>query len=216
MRMLPILLVATATTGNLAFQQTRNPKLERADKLYDTTVGRARGDFEKIQGREADRRLKTYREVLVELRRSGDTKSADALAEETASLEKLPGAHRPRPAGRVSFGDHEYAIIDEPATWHAAQRKCQSMGGHLACVNSAAEQTFLQNLTKSIQDPAWLGASDEDSEGTWMWVDGTPVTTQFGKDNQGGIQHYLVVSPNGGAWDDTSSFRFAFVCEWDN
>ena len=76
----------------------------------------------------------------------------------------------------VTFHD---AQLDAAARCHNGQR------GYLATITSAEEQAFLESfLPTRIDNPdwtwiAWLGASDENQEGKWIWIDGPEQNTQF-------------------------------------
>ena len=65
----------------------------------------------------------------------------------------------------------------------------------------------------------WLGATDKEKEGTWVWVTGEQWKfTNWGPgrpNNLGGVQKYLKSFANG-TWDDDGvDTRLAFVVEWD-
>ena len=65
---------------------------------------------------------------------------------------------------------------DNKLSWADAESYCQSWsaGAHLASVHSAEEQKFVQeNFPQNI----WLGGSDTDKEGSWIWwrVNSSPV-----------------------------------------
>lgn len=64
---------------------------------------------------------------------------------------------------------HCYFIDAELATWDDARANCQARGAgwDLASVRSAAESEFLGD---ELEFEAWIGASDADIEGTWVWV----------------------------------------------
>lgn len=47
------------------------------------------------------------------------------------------------------------------------------MGGHLATINTEAEQNFVTQLLDR-RFPYFLGLTDENTEGLWQWVDQTP------------------------------------------
>jgi hypothetical protein len=63
-----------------------------------------------------------------------------------------------------------------------------------------------------------VGASDEEKEGQWMWVNGKSIDDFLLKDsmldNSGDEgQHYLCRLSN--HWDDAGNSRKPYVCEWD-
>jgi hypothetical protein len=127
----------------------------------------------------------------------------------------------PRPKDTQRLGRHTYALINDPATWHLAQRRCEAMGGHLATFETPAEREFLLKLVRAADTSAWFGASDEEEEGKWVWVTGEPVTKEqeagWGHDNHEDAQHSLCYWKNTGLFDDNfSGTRMPFVCEWND
>lgn len=78
---------------------------------------------------------------------------------------------------------HEYEVVrSEGITWEAARAAAQSLGPgwDLVTIGLENENTFVENLlgTANLADRShfWMGATDTAIEGTWVWVDGTPVT----------------------------------------
>jgi hypothetical protein len=55
--------------------------------------------------------------------------------------------------------------------WHNACECCELLGGHLATVESNAENDFLYNHFAK-DHVCWLGASDAKQDGKWNWVTG--------------------------------------------
>lgn len=82
-----------------------------------------------------------------------------------------------------NYNGHSYKIIKELKTWANAATCAVSDGGYLVEINDAAEQTAVYNaLTTSgisttyhaVNDGGgtsyiWIGATDKNTEGTWLW-----------------------------------------------
>jgi hypothetical protein len=185
----------------------------------DAVLTKAETEVTKLRKSAAETRLKAYRDRLVEVTKAGDFDKAIALKVRITELENEPeqepakAAKRPRPKGTVRFGGHAYAVIKEPATWHLAKQRCEEMGGHLVCINSRNEEEFVQRHCGS--NNTWIGASDEETEGTWINVDRTPsVLTKTEINNGLGLEHWLFW--NGKAFEDyPSGARIGYLCEWD-
>ena len=141
------------------------------------------------------------------------------------------------------FDNHSYQIFETSLSWAEAKEACEVAGGHLATINSVEEQDFIQDLIKSTKrENLWLGGTYSISNGTWNWVDGTPLeytnwdTAQ--PDNYTGDEYYIRIKNRDktyadweafdGKWNDTANAAddtetdadapissFGYVCEWD-
>ncbi|XP_071263997.1 C-type lectin domain family 4 member M-like [Salvelinus alpinus] len=78
------------------------------------------------------------------------------------------------------FESSWYFLSIETKTWKESREDCLERGADLVIINSREEQTFLFNL----QMRAWIGLNDSVTEGTWKWVDGTPLTTGYWRAGQ--------------------------------
>ena len=86
------------------------------------------------------------------------------------------------PAAVLSHGGHYYELATNRVTWHVAKTNAQDLGGHLVIVDSEAENQFIYDaITNAGVDQVWLGATDEDVEGTWRWVDGSLLSSGYTK-----------------------------------
>ncbi|KAK2840212.1 hypothetical protein Q5P01_013952 [Channa striata] len=63
-------------------------------------------------------------------------------------------------------------------SWTKGREDCKGREADLVVINSAKEQKFLSEFTK---ESTWIGLSDRDEEGTWKWIDGTPLTLNNAK-----------------------------------
>ena len=112
---------------------------------------------------------------------------------------------------------YKYHSIEK--TWDEARRFCQTnaQDGDLASVPDKATNDFLTTLTTEY---SWIGATDEGSEGTWRWSDGTPWGYENwspnNPDNWGNMQHYAAINwKSVGLWDDNSGSTSGthFICQ---
>lgn len=68
---------------------------------------------------------------------------------------------------------HVYQQVND-LTWEEAEAYALGIGGHLVTINDPAEEAWLE-ATFTGQD-LWIGFTDRDVEGTWVWSSGEPVT----------------------------------------
>ena len=77
---------------------------------------------------------------------------------------------------------HSYYLLDQ-TSWTAARADALMLGGDLATVNDAAEDSWIYTTFEPFTAGApghgnsyWIGLNDAASEGTFVWVSGEPVT----------------------------------------
>jgi hypothetical protein len=122
---------------------------------------------------------------------------------------------------KVSEGGngHWYQRIPEQKTWSEARLRCTDVGGHLATISSADENSFLHATVGNWQ--VWLGGRQtvgacEPGCG-WYWITGEPwafTNWSPGEPNDRDSQNSLNMLQTG-KWDDNCDCPgLTFVCEW--
>ncbi len=106
-----------------------------------------------------------------------------------------------------------------PRTWVEAQAQCQERGGELASITSEDEALAFQRATLGLQWTTWwLGLSDRETEGEFVWADAEPVTfapwSEGEPNDSGGREDCAQVVPWNGRWNDLDCARtLPFVCQ---
>ncbi|XP_064782786.1 CD209 antigen-like protein A isoform X2 [Oncorhynchus masou masou] len=110
------------------------------------------------------------------------TKERDQLQTERDFLSgRLTNCKQTCPEGWQKFESSWYFLSEmTEKTWEKSRQDCLERGADLVIINSNKEQEFLFNLKKIV----WIGLTDSVKEGTWKWVDGTPLTTGYWYDKQ--------------------------------
>jgi hypothetical protein len=114
--------------------------------------------------------------------------------------------------------DSAYLLCEGPKTWEAARALCRSRGADLVIIETEEENTF---LAESGNPASWIGLSDADTEGTFLWVNGKSVTTSSWNEGEpndsGGVEDCVGLFTSGeaaGTWNDFDcGSERAFVCE---
>ncbi len=73
-------------------------------------------------------------------------------------------------------GDHRYLVCPRGRPWFDARAWCAAYGADLIVVGSAAEGDWAIERAQQIDDKSyWIGLTDLADEGTFVWVDGSPL-----------------------------------------
>ncbi|XP_021168904.2 C-type lectin domain family 4 member E-like [Fundulus heteroclitus] len=80
-------------------------------------------------------------------------------------------------------GESWYYFSNYTSSWNQSRDSCQDLGGDLVKIDSREEQMFLGRRASSLMeeedDRFWIGLTDSEEEGRWLWVDGSPLETSF-------------------------------------
>ncbi|CAK6953333.1 CD209 antigen-like protein E [Scomber scombrus] len=102
--------------------------------------------------------------------------SIETLTEERDELKKkLSDFDYYSQQGWVYFSGSFYYVSEIKKTWNNSRYDCLKRGADLLIVNTKEKQEFLHHLQRRI----WIGLTDREIEGTWKWVDGSPLKTSF-------------------------------------
>lgn len=74
--------------------------------------------------------------------------------------------------------NHAYYLLEQD-TWFASQAEAVALGGHLATINDAAENSWVYATFSTfggLNRGLWIGLNDAATEGNFVWVSGEPVT----------------------------------------
>ena len=153
------------------------------------------------------------------------TLSLSLLAALSFASAQQPAARKPPvgvPADAQPFNGKWYRVYNERMPWQRARQRCSALAGQLAVVPDQPTWEFLRKLAQGTS--LWLGATDEQTEGIWQWVDGTPFEFKAwmrgAPDNYRGRENYLHTFHD--EWNDAPKdgehaprqFVIGFICEW--
>ncbi|KAK6324449.1 hypothetical protein J4Q44_G00037910 [Coregonus suidteri] len=146
------------------------------------------------------------------------TKERDQLQKETERL-KQSLVEKECPQGWKKLGSSCYYISTKKNTWEKSRQDCRDRGADLVIINSQDKQTFV-NWLCGVKNYVWIGLTDSVTEGTWKWVDDTPLTTTYwySGDPNGGVYEncayfYSQSSDSGEWWDYVCSYQYRWICE---
>ena len=106
-----------------------------------------------------------------------------------------------------SYNGHHYYFSDAAVEWPVADAAATALGGYLATIADAGENVFVATVAGGGGIFAWIGFTDQVSEGTFEWVTGEPVTftgwNPGEPNNEFGIEDWTEINRFGsGTWND--------------
>ena len=114
-----------------------------------------------------------------------------------AALLPAPAAH----AQTYTFDNHTYFLTTTAQNWQDAEAEAVGAGGHLVAVTSQEEEDFVTDTFASGDVPLWIGATDQDEEGTFQWSSGEAFD----------YTHWKPGEPNGGTSESWVTINWAYA-----
>ncbi|XP_047456152.1 CD209 antigen-like protein A [Mugil cephalus] len=99
--------------------------------------------------------------------------SLTKMTEEMERLQNLPKQKKTCPEGWKMFSYTCHFFSEASGSWDEGRQDCRNRGADLVVIDSPEEQT---SVSCFIKKDTWIGLNDKEEEGTWKWIDGTPVT----------------------------------------
>ncbi|XP_031670682.1 C-type lectin domain family 4 member E-like isoform X2 [Oncorhynchus kisutch] len=218
----------TLTEERDQLQTSRNNLTEERDQLQTSNNTRTK---ERDQLQTSDNTLTNERDQLqtsyntltkerdqLQISYNTLTKERDQLQKETELL-KQSLVEKVCPRGWKKLGSSCYYVSTEKKSWEESRQDCRNRGADLVVINSQEKQTLV-NWLCGVKNYVWIGLTDSVTEGTWKWVDGTPLTTKYwnSKEPNGGraencVYFYSWSSDTGAWWDYDCSYKYRWICE---
>ncbi|XP_034329690.2 perlucin-like [Crassostrea angulata] len=130
------------------------------------------------------------------------------------------------PDGTFTYGNSCYLEFNIRATWAEASIICRAYGGYLANINDIHEQHVIEtvvsrNIGGFSPGIFWLGGTDVQIEGEWVWTGNVQAMGSYKNwapgepNNANGNEHCLEMDMGGQYhWNDNNcENRFNFICE---
>ena len=104
-----------------------------------------------------------------------------------------------------------YEKTSSEVEWVDARDDCENMGGHLAIIETAEDNNYIDT---TYSESLWIGYNDRNQEGTWHWNahDNWPDN----EPNDSGGENCAEVSGDGSDWNDESCSDGShdYICEY--
>ncbi|XP_060758652.1 C-type lectin domain family 4 member E [Neoarius graeffei] len=77
---------------------------------------------------------------------------------------------------QIQYKDRLYIFPKDEMNWISSRKNCQEFGGDLVVINSKEEHKFLVGAMNTFSNSLhWIGLRNAKKQGTWLWVDETPL-----------------------------------------
>ncbi|XP_038058458.1 perlucin-like protein [Patiria miniata] len=126
------------------------------------------------------------------------------------------------PLNWEKFGSSCYFFNTHKTSWDCANTICKQVGGDLASIESAEENTFILDIINKEggcdNGMVWIGLNDKETEGTFIWTSSNkPITFNGwngGEPNGSGNENCVEIKLSAGVWNDLSCNQpCCYICE---
>lgn len=118
------------------------------------------------------------------------------------------------------FRNKYYLIVDTPLNIPDAEAWARNVGATLVAIADENENEFVRSLAQEKARPVWIGFTDAEKEGVWVWCDGSRSTytnwEPHQPDNHRGREDHAEMHFRNGRWNDVNglSEKRIFIVQW--
>lgn len=197
---------------------------ENGEQLEKSTYYGSSGDTIRFQAPYIDGYTAKNEEISIVLSDDETQNIFNFLYESDANLMDIPSSNT------LYYNGHTYYAMRTSSidSFWDAKSYCEDRGGYLAVISNASENEALYDYVfydRGYQS-AYFGYTDEDSEGSWYWINGSSNGYENWlkgqPDNSNGSEDYALFyykdmpyKWNDGDFGKDSSGTVTFLIEWD-
>ncbi|KAJ8361833.1 hypothetical protein AAFF_G00418580 [Aldrovandia affinis] len=141
---------------------TQKDQLQRDNNSLNTQKDQLQRDYDSLNTQK-DQLQRDFDAVVVKF----------PVLDQYCPLRSQKRVCRPCPEGWEQRNSKCYYFSTVVKTWNDSRSDCLKQGADLVIIESKEEQDFIYKQTGGYVH--WIGLSDSETEGTWLWVDGTPL-----------------------------------------
>lgn len=110
----------------------------------------------------------------------------------------------------ASHAGHGYWFCAAKIKREPGRSICRQLGSDFIVVDDAAENAFVAD---QITADTYIGYSDADKEGKWVWVQASTGTYTNWDTKQPGNDDFAFIEKTNGRWKSTTDIALGFACE---
>ena len=84
----------------------------------------------------------------------------------------------PEYGAKFSYQNHEYQYVKKSVNWTEAKKLSEESGGYLAVLETEEELGYVLSMRKK-RNTFWVGLTDYENEGEWVWLNGEPLNSRM-------------------------------------
>lgn len=135
-----------------------------------------------------------------------------------AVLGTMGGVPSPCPPTWVSHENSCYLFSTTLYSWNESKRQCSQLGSYLLKIDSSEELKFIvKEMSSSPLHSFWIGLSRTQTEGPWLWEDGSIFSSELfqirSTATQGNSFHHCVWMHTSIIYDQQCSIPSYSICE---
>lgn len=201
-------LLKDQSKGNLAQLKSKTTQIDSLRQLNSDIGEKLKSTYDKLQLEVSNNKItKQQLSMLIDtvvFYRNNLSKCLNSIA-----LNNIRNSFISKYFTKIGYsGNSTYYVYNGFASFNEAVSICKANNLTMLTINNKEENNYICQMISQLDNSYmyWLGLSDKDSEGTWKWVNGDPITyTNWERgqpDNYYAVEHFAHIRNNSCGWND--------------